>query len=111
MSLAPFDSILLLAFGGPTRPEEIRPFLDDVLRGRPVPAERYESVVQHYIEVGGASPLNRLTEEQAEGLRARLRSDGPDLPVYVGMRHWTPRIAETLATMAAAGRRRAVGIV
>jgi ferrochelatase len=107
----PFDAVLLLAFGGPSRPEEIRPFLDNVLRGRPVPAARYEEVVQHYIEVGGSSPLARVTGSQAEGLRSRLASCGPDLPVFVGMRHWQPYIGETLATMAAEGLRRAVGIV
>jgi protoporphyrin/coproporphyrin ferrochelatase len=106
-----FDSVLLLAFGGPSRPEEIRPFLDNVLRGRPVPVERYEEVVQHYIEVGGSSPLTRLTASQADGLRARLAGGGPDLPVFVGMRHWHPYIRETLAAMQAAGLRRAVGII
>ena len=106
-----FDAVLLLAFGGPSRPEEIRPFLDNVLRGRPVPPARYEEVVQHYIEVGGSSPLARLTAGQAEGLRARLAGGGPDLPVHVGMRHWHPYIHETLAAMQAAGLRRAVGIV
>jgi ferrochelatase len=106
-----FDSVLLLAFGGPTRPEEIRPFLDNVLRGKPVPPHRYEEVVQHYIEVGGASPLTRLTEQQAEGLRERLTERGPDLPVFVGMRHWHPLLGETLGTMAARGLRRAVGII
>jgi ferrochelatase len=103
--------VLLVAFGGPTRPEEIRPFLDNVLRGRPVPQERYEEVVQHYIEVGGSSPLNRLTLLQAEGLERVLREEGPALPVFVGMRHWHPFLGETLAAMAARGLRRAVGIV
>jgi ferrochelatase len=107
----PFDAVLLLAFGGPSRPEEIRPFLDNVLRARPVPPARYEEVVQHYLDVGGSSPLARLTERQAEGLRSRLASGGPDLPVFVGMRHWHPYVAETLGTMAADGLRRAVGIV
>ena len=106
-----FDAVLLLAFGGPSRPEEIRPFLDNVLRGRPVPAERYEEVVQHYIEVGGASPLARLTERQAEGLRSRLADGGPDLPVFVGMRHWHPYVREALEKMTADGLRRAVGII
>jgi ferrochelatase len=105
------DAVLLIAFGGPTRPEEIRPFLDNVLRGRPVPQERYEEVVQHYIEVGGSSPLNRLTLLQAEGLERVLREEGPALPVFVGMRHWHPFLGETLASMAARGLRRAVGIV
>jgi ferrochelatase len=105
------DAVLLLAFGGPVRPGDVRPFLDHVLRGKPVPKDRYEEVVRHYEEVGGASPLNRLTFAQAEGLRDLLARDGPALPVYVGMRHWEPFIAETLAAMAREGRRRAVGIV
>jgi ferrochelatase len=105
------DAVLLIAFGGPTRPEEVRPFLDNVLRGRPVPRARHEEVVRHYAEVGGSSPLNRLTFRQAEGLRDLLAREGPDLPVYVGMRHWAPYIAEALAAMSGAGRRRAVGLV
>ena len=107
----PHDAVLLLAFGGPVRPGDVRPFLDNVLRGKPVPRERYEEVVRHYEEVGGASPLNRLTFAQAEALRDLLARAGPALPVYVGMRHWEPFIAETLAAMAREGRRRAVGIV
>src|SRR6185503_14624368 len=66
---------------------------------------------RHYDEVGGASPLNRLTLEQAAGLRDLMAREGPELPVYVGMRHWEPFVAETLAVMAREGRRRAVGIV
>ncbi|HKB08773.1 MAG TPA: ferrochelatase [Candidatus Polarisedimenticolia bacterium] len=105
------DSILLLAFGGPERPEDVRPFLDHVLEGKPIPKERYEEVVRHYEEVGGGSPLNRLTLQQATALRDRLAREGPPLPVYVGMRHWDPFIADTLAAMSRAGMRRAVGLV
>jgi len=106
-----FDSVLLLAFGGPTRPEEIRPFLDNVLRERPIPEERYEEVVQHYIEVGGSSPLNRLTDDLARSLRDGLKSEGPALPVFVGMRHWHPFVYDTLARMDGLGLSRAVGII
>jgi ferrochelatase len=106
-----FDSILLLAYGGPTGPDEIRPFLDGVLRGRPVPPARYEQVVRNYLAVGGASPIARLTLAQADGLRAALADGGPELPVYVGMRHWHPFIADTLRTMTGDGRRRAAGII
>jgi ferrochelatase len=105
------DAVLLLAYGGPTRFEEVRPFLDNVLRGKPVPRERYEEVVRHYQDVGGSSPLNRLTFGQAEALTALLRIEGPDLPVYVGMRHWEPFIEATLRRMAGEGRRRAVGVI
>lgn len=105
------DSVLLLGFGGPTRRDEVRPFLDNVLRGKPVTRERYEEVVRHYDEAGGSSPFNRLTFAQAESLRLLLSAEGPRLPVYVGMRHWEPYITDTLTEMAHEGRRRAVGVV
>ncbi len=105
------DSVLLLGFGGPTRRDEVRPFLDNVLRGKPAPRERYEEVVRHYDEAGGSSPFNRLTFAQAESLRLLLSAEGPRLPVYVGMRHWEPYITDTLTEMAHEGRRRAVGVV
>ena len=105
------DSVLLLAFGGPTSPEEIRPFLDNVLRGRPVSKERYEEVVSHYEMFGGVSPLTRLTLRQAEGLRDALADEGPPLPVYVGMRHWKPHIREALSTMAGRGHEWGIGLI
>jgi protoporphyrin/coproporphyrin ferrochelatase len=103
----PADAVLLLAFGGPTRPEEIRPFLENVTRGRRIPPERLESVAHHYELIGGRSPLNELTFQQADALRRAL----PRLVVYVGMRNWAPYVADTLAEMTAAGIRRAVGVV
>ena len=106
------DAVLLIAFGGPTGPAEIRPFLDNVTRGRDIPRERLEQVARHYEAMpGGRSPLHALTEAQAAGLRAALaRADGP-LPVYVGMRHWHPHLSETLERMARDGRRRALGLI
>ncbi len=106
------DSVLLIAFGGPTRREEIRPFLENVTRGRRIPEERIEEVAHHYAQMPGArSPLNDLTERQAEALRAGLAGTGPRLPVYVGMRNWHPFLHETLAAMAVRGVRRALGII
>ena len=101
------DAVLLLAFGGPTRPEEIRPFLANVTRGRSIPADRLDAVAHHYEEIGGRSPLNDLTFDQARALRRAL----PSLPVYVGMRNWAPYIADTIAEMTMNGVRRAVGLV
>lgn len=110
--MAAIDAVLLIAFGGPERMEDVRPFLDNVLRGRPVPRERYEDVVHHYELIGGRSPLNALTMAQADGLRAALAADGgPTLPVYVGMRNWSPYIADTLARMRDDGARHALGLI
>jgi ferrochelatase len=102
---------LLVAFGGPERPADVRPFLDNVLRGRPVPPARYEEVVHHYEVIGGRSPLNALTLRQAAELETLLRAEGPGLPVYVGMRNWTPYVADTLARMRDDGIRHALAIV
>jgi ferrochelatase len=103
------DSVLLIAFGGPTAPAEIRPFLDNVTRGRAIPRERLEEVARHYEAMpGGRSPLNALTEAQAAGLSAAL---GGAPPVYVGMRNWHPYLHEALARMAADGRRRALAVI
>ena len=101
------DAVLLLAFGGPTRPEEIRPFLANVTRGRRIPADRLDAVAHHYEEIGGRSPLNDLTFDQARALRRAL----PSLPVYVGMRNWSPYVADTVAEMTMHGVRRAVALV
>ena len=103
--------MLLIAFGGPLGPADVRPFLANVLRGRRVAPERVEEVAQHYELFGGVSPLTPLTEAQAEGLSRRLREGGPDLPVYVGMRNWHPFLADTLAAMSRAGIRRAIGLI
>jgi ferrochelatase len=105
------DAVLLVAFGGPEKPEDIRPFLAAVTQGRPIPPARLEEVAHHYERIGGRSPLNELTFRQADALRARLRADGIPLPVYVGMRNWTPYLHEALAAMAGDGVRRALGLI
>src|SRR5262249_11825099 len=109
---AVIDSILLIAFGGPTSPAEIRPFLEIVTRGRRIPPERLEEVGHHYEQMpGGRSPFRELTEAQADGLRRTLLARGRSLPVWIGMRNWHPFLHETLAAMAARGQRRALGII
>jgi len=105
------DAVLLIAFGGPERPEDVRPFLQLVTAGRPIPPERLEEVAHHYDVMGGRSPLTALTRRQAEGLRAALAAEGRAVPVWVGMRNWHPFLHETLALMKDAGCRRALGII
>jgi protoporphyrin/coproporphyrin ferrochelatase len=106
-----FDAVLIVAFGGPQGPEDVRPFLANVLRGRRVSPERVEEVAHHYELFGGISPLTQLTIRQADLLRDRLHDRGVDLPVYVGMRNWHPFLADTLADMSRKGIRRVVGFI
>ncbi|HXH05796.1 MAG TPA: ferrochelatase [Vicinamibacterales bacterium] len=109
--MRPFDAVLLIAFGGPGGPADVRPFLARVLRGRAVPADRVEEVARHYEHFGGKSPLTEVTQRQAVGLGQRLRARGCALPVYVGMRNWHPLLPDTLQAMADAGVRRAIGVI
>jgi len=106
-----FDSVLLISFGGPQGPDDIRPFLANVLRGRRVLPERVEEVARHYELFGGVSPITALTGRQAAGLTQRLAAAGHPLPVYVGMRNWHPFLADTLHQMYVDGRRRALGFI
>src|SRR5207302_9458534 len=95
------DSVLLVAFGGPTAPHEIRPFLEIVTRGRGIPAERVEEVAHHYEQMpGGRSPLAELTLAQARALQQALTQRGPTPPVSVGTRDWPPFRSQTLAETA-----------
>ncbi|MGE0044021.1 MAG: ferrochelatase [Vicinamibacterales bacterium] len=106
-----FDAVLVISFGGPQGLDDIRPFLDNVLRGRVVPPGKIEEVAHHYEMFGGVSPITELTMRQAEGLRERLANAGTPLPVYVGMRNWTPYLADTMAAMSRAGVRRAIAFM
>ncbi len=111
-SLRPFDAVLVVSFGGPQGPDDIRPFLANVLRGRRIPQERLDEVVGHYEHFGGVSPLTEITMKQADGLRARLAAAGlGDLPVFVGMRNWHPLLPDTVKQMADAGVKRAIGFI
>jgi protoporphyrin/coproporphyrin ferrochelatase len=107
----PYQAVLLIAFGGPTSPEEIRPFLARVTQGIAIPPQRLEEVAHHYEAVGSRSPFNEITQRQARALQQLLRERGMDLPVYTGMRNAAPFIVDTLRQMAFDGVQRAVGFI
>ncbi len=97
-----FDAVLLLSFGGPEGPEQVRPFLENVTRGRNVPPERLDEVARHYLHFGGVSPINRINRALVAQLEAEL-----DLPVYFGNRNWEPYVEDTVKAMRDNGVRRA----
>ncbi len=106
-----YDAILLLGFGGPERPSAVRPFLDRVLAGRTIPAARYELVVTHYEQMGGAAPYNELPRLQAVAFERELRSRGDDTPVALAYRCVDPDIESALAEFARRGAERILGII
>ena len=102
----PYDALLLLSFGGPEGPDDVLPFLENVVRGRGVPRDRLLAVAEHYQHFGGVSPIN----EQNRALLAAIRAE-VDLPVYWGNRNWAPYVEDTVATMRDDGVRRALVFV
>jgi ferrochelatase len=111
MANSHYDAVLLIAFGGPTSPDEIRPFLARVLKGIPIPPERVEEVVHHYQAVGGKSPLNEITARQAQALEALLKQSALPVPVFVGMRNSRPFFVDALTEMAKSGVSNALGFI
>src|SRR5258707_13639509 len=102
-----YDAILVVSFGGPESPDDVIPFLENVLRGRNVPHERMLAVAEHYYHFGGVSPINRQMRELMPLIAAELRERGPQIPVYWGNRNWQPSLADTLRERQGTGARRA----
>ncbi|HTU24308.1 MAG TPA: ferrochelatase [Pirellulales bacterium] len=106
-----YDAVLVVSFGGPEAPDEVLPFLENVLRGKNVPRERMLAVAEHYDHFGGRSPINEQNGALIAALEAELAAQGPALPVYWGNRNWHPLLPDTLAKMARDGVRRALALV
>jgi ferrochelatase len=103
----PLDALLLVSFGGPERPADVMPFLENVTAGRGVPRARLEQVAEHYQQFGGRSPINDQNRKLLEAIRTDFAGHGLDLPVYWGNRNWDPYLRDAIRQMAADGVKRA----
>ena len=117
-----YDSVLLVAFGGPTSgccqkydnnacPGEAYCFVEGIAGEAESQKERVKDISAHYIKLGGFSPFNKLTFEQAAALESALQKRNLPLPVYAGFRHWNPYLKEVIAKMAKKGHRKILGII
>lgn len=104
----PVDALLLMSFGGPDGPDDVMPFLENVLRGRNVPRERMLEVSEHYQHFGGASPINAQNKALIAAIEKDFSEHGIDLPIYWGNRNWHPMIDDTLEQMKRDGKRHAL---
>jgi protoporphyrin/coproporphyrin ferrochelatase len=108
LSKLPIDSILFVSFGGPEGPDDVIPFLENVLRGKNVPRERMLEVAEHYQSFGGVSPINAQCRLLIDAVQNECKRRGIDLPIYWGNRNWHPLLPGTMQRMADDGRKRAI---
>jgi len=132
-SAAPYDALLIVSYGGPEGPEEVRPFLENVLRGRNVSQQQFEAAAAKYHAIGGASPVNEECRSLIGGLLRDIDTDRysgqttlrpqdavtephideifaqvKQLPIYWGNLFWHPLLEDTIAGMAEEGIRRVI---
>lgn len=111
MTESGYDAVVVLSFGGPEGPDDVMPFLENVLRGRNVPRERMLAVAEHYHHFDGKSPINDHNRALIAGLERELAGHRIELPIYWGNRNWHPLLPETLRQMKADGVRKALAFV
>jgi len=99
-------AVILMAYGSPATAEDVPAYLADIREGRPVSQEAIDELTERYRRIGGRSPLEEITEAQRAALEREL-----GVPVFVGMKHWRPRIAEAVETALAGGADTLVGLV
>jgi ferrochelatase len=101
-------AVVLMAYGSPERLADVPAYYADIRGGRPIRPELLEDLVERYrrLDIESGSPLNAITEETRAALETELR-----IPVFTGMKHWTPRIADAAESALSAGARTVVGLV
>ena len=106
-----YDHILVIGFGGPTKPEEVKPFLEEVTRGLNIPEPRLKEVLHHYEVIGGASPYNQYTFRLFYKLQDALGENGVSLPLFIGMRNWHPFLKDAMREIQKRGLKRGIGVI
>jgi len=101
-------AVLLMAYGTPSTPDEIEPYLADIRRGRTPSPEAVQELKSRYAKIGGRSPLLEITKAQASALERQLWSNGLDVNVYFGMKHWHPYIREVIPQIIDSGSSRVI---
>jgi protoporphyrin/coproporphyrin ferrochelatase len=102
-------AVVLMAYGSPERLADVPAYYADIRGGRPIRPELLDDLVERYRRLGieDGSPLNAITQET----RAALERELADVPVFTGMKHWTPRIADAAEAALAGGAKTVVGLV
>jgi ferrochelatase len=102
------SAVVLMAYGSPERLADVPAYYSDIRGGRPIAREHLADLVERYRRLGieDSSPLNAITEQTRAALEAEL-----GMPVFTGMKHWTPHIAEAVEAALSSGAEHVVGLV
>jgi len=102
------SAVVLMAYGSPERLSDVPAYYADIRGGRTIAPEQLDDLVERYRRLGieDSSPLNAITEETRDALEREL-----GVPVFKGMKHWTPRIADAAKSALASGAGEIVGLV
>ncbi|MET1005654.1 MAG: ferrochelatase [Propionibacteriaceae bacterium] len=109
--LDPYDAVILVSFGGPEKPDEVLPFLENVTRGRGIPRERLAEVGEHYFLFGGRSPINDQCRTLLGALGEEFARRDIQMPLYWGNRNSEPFLGAEMARIAADGHRRVLAVM
>jgi ferrochelatase len=101
--------VLIMAYGGPNNLDEIPGYLADIRSGRVTTTAVLEEITNNYRQIGGKSPLLQYTMAQAEAIAQHL--DPQKFKLYLGMRHWSPWIADAIRDMLDDGITHAASLV
>lgn len=104
------SAVLLMAYGTPERLEDVGDYFTHIRGGRRPSAEAVEHLRERYERVGGGTPLLAITRRVTERLRAAFDEQGETRPVYMGMKHWHPYIADVVRRMADEGVERVTAV-
>jgi ferrochelatase len=101
-------AIVLMAYGSPDRIEDVPAYYEDIRGGRPVRPELLADLTERYRRLGieDSNPLNEITEQTRAALEAEL-----GVPVFTGMKHWRPRIADAAERALVTGAATVAGLV
>src|SRR6267378_5466030 len=103
-------AVLLMAYGSPNSLDEVGEYLRQVRGGRSPTPEVVERLRERYRQVGGQTPLLKITLAQAKALGEKLQASGLDSNVYVGMKHWHPFIEDVVEKIVSDGVPRIIGL-
>jgi ferrochelatase len=99
-------AVVLMAYGSPPTAADVPAYLADIREGRPVSQQAIDHLAERYRRIGGRSPLDEITERQRAALEREL-----GMPVFIGMKHWQPRIVEAVEAALSGGADTIVGLV